>query len=78
MSAHKSKIANFIPFSSQNYVISIHFNLKFHNFVDHFCFYVIQYNILDTSERLKMKIIVIKNNKVNFLKKFELKTFNSH
>ena len=70
-SAHKSKIINFKPFSNSFDSISTHFNLKFHNYLLNFSFFVIQTDIEDKSERLNIEMFFI-----HLLLKLEAKLIN--
>ena len=67
ISGHKSKIKNFDPFVLNDMEVALHFNLKGHNFEEHFRFYIFKDNINDEKLRFSTEtdIINIQNNILN-------------
>jgi hypothetical protein len=64
-------IKSFIPFHKNNSCVSIHFNLKPHNFLYHFSFCVFRHNVEDLNERLNIESFLI-----NLFLKLKLKILN--
>jgi hypothetical protein len=59
INSHLYNIKSFIPFNENNTCISIHFNLKPHNFIYHFSFYVFRSDIYELSDRLNIESFLI-------------------
>ena len=72
MYQHLYNIKKFIPFNN-NSVISNHFNLKNHNFYDHFSFFVLKIDVYDLNARLKLESFMI-----NFFSKINLFILNDY
>ena len=70
---HLYDIKTFIPFSSNISSVSIHFNLKFHDYKHHFTFFVIKKDIVNLEERLNRESFLI-----NLCKKLGVKLMNDH
>ena len=58
---------------TQLHQFSIHFNLKFHNFVNNFSFFVFKKDILDLNDRLNLESFLI-----NLSNKLEVRLINEH
>jgi hypothetical protein len=71
INSHLYNIKSFIPFNENNTCISIHFNLKPHNFLFHFSFYVFRTEIDDLNERLNVESFLI-----NLFVKMKLNVLN--
>jgi len=57
---HIYNIKNFIPYVSDDFkCVSIHFNLKSHNYKNHFSFFTIRTNISDLEARLNIESFLI-------------------
>jgi hypothetical protein len=59
INSHLYNIKSFKPFNTNNTCISIHYNLKPHNFLYHFSFYVFRNDIDDLNERLNVESFLI-------------------
>ena len=70
---HINDIKTFIPFSERITSVSIHFNLKFHNYKNHLYFFVFQSNVSDLSERLNLESFLI-----NLCKNLGVGLMNDH
>ncbi len=70
---HLYKIKNFVPFDNNNTCVSIHFNLKGHNFLFHFNFYVLRCDIENLDDRLN-----IENFTINLFIKLNVKIINDY
>ena len=70
---HLYDIKTFIPFNDNITSVSIHFNLKFHNYKNHFTFFVLKKDILNLDERLNRESFLI-----NLCKKLGVKLMNDH
>jgi hypothetical protein len=70
---HINDIKKFVPFNNKITSVSIHFNLKFHNFTKHFSFFVLKKDISDLKERLNRESFLI-----NLCKKLGIRLMNDH
>jgi 6-pyruvoyl-tetrahydropterin synthase len=70
---HINDIKTFIPFGERITSVSIHFNLKFHNYKNHLYFFVFQSNVSDLSERLNLESFLI-----NLCKNLGVGLMNDH
>jgi hypothetical protein len=70
---HINDIKTFIPFSEKITSVSIHFNLKYHNFKNHFSFFVFRNSIEDLNERLNIESFLI-----NLCKNLGVNLMNDH
>jgi hypothetical protein len=69
---HIYNIKNFTPYTSNDYkCVSIHFNLKFHNFKHHFSYFIIKTNLEDLEARLNVESFLI-----NLCVKMNIKVIN--
>ena len=71
INSHLYSIKSFIPFNINNTCVSIHFNLKPHNFLHHFSFYVFRSEIEDLNERLNVEAFLI-----NLFLKLQIEVIN--
>ena len=69
--SHLNDILKFKPFVKRNSCVSIHFNLKHHNFLNHFSFFILENNIETDQKRLR-----IETSTIYFFKKLEIKILN--
>ena len=70
---HLYDIKKFIPFNDNVTSVSIHYNLKYHNFKNHFTFFILKKDILNLDERLNRESFLI-----NLCKKLGVKLMNDH
>ena len=70
---HLYDIKKFIPFNNNITSVSIHYNLKYHNFKNHFTFFIFKKDILNLDERLNRESFLI-----NLCKKLGVKLMNDH
>ena len=70
---HLYDIKTFIPFSDGITSVSIHFNLKYHDYKHHFSFFVLKKDIVNLEERLNRESFLI-----NLCKKLGVKLMNDH
>ena len=70
---HINDIKKFKPFSDDNTSVSIHFNLKHHDFKSHFSFFVFRRDILNLNERLNLESFLI-----NLCRKLDVRLMNDH
>ena len=68
---HIYDIKKFIPFNDNVTSVSIHFNLKYHNFKNHFTFFIFKKDILNLDERLNRE-----SSFINMCKKLGVKLMN--
>jgi hypothetical protein len=83
INSHLYSIKSFVPFNVNNTCVSIHFNLKPHNFKHHFSFYVFRSDIDVLNERLNIEAFLINlfsKMNVNIINDFIpfLKDYNVH
>ncbi len=70
---HLYDIITFIPFNDGITSVSIHFNLKYHDYKHHFSFFVLKKDIVNLEERLNREPFLI-----NLCKKLGVKLMNDH
>ena len=70
---HLYDIKTFIPFNDNITSVSIHFNLKYHNFKNHFSFFVLKNDIVELKERLIRESFLI-----NLCEKLGVRLMNDH
>ena len=70
---HIYDIKTFKPFTERITSVSIHFNLKHHNYKSHFTFFVFRKNISELNARLFTESFLL-----NLCKKLEIRLMNDH
>ena len=73
MYKHIYDIKTFVEFSDKTTSVSTHFNLKHHDYVKHFSFFVFREKIIDLNARLNCESFLL-----NLCKRLDVKLMNEH